>query len=239
MSLIPAINHATVGDYKVFYRSAGPPSAPVLLLLMGFPSSSNQFRHLIPLLATEYHVIAPDFPGFGFTETPEKYPHTFANMAEVMEGFVDALKIDKFAMYIFDYGAPVGLRMAMKRPDAVTALITQNGNAYTEGLGAFWDPLKKFWASGSEADREGIRSFMSLNVTESQYTTGTKDVSKLDPATWWLDWTLMNNRPGNVDYQLDLFYDYRTNVELYPKWQEWFRKSQVPTLVVWGKNDPL
>ena len=151
MSLVPAIDHATVGNYTVFYRSAGSSTAPVLLLLMGFPSSSHQFRNLIPLLAASYHVIAPDFPGFGFTETPETYPHTFANMVDVIEGFLDALKIDKFAMYIFDYGAPVGLRMALNRPQAVTAIITQNGNAYTDGLGSFWDPLKKYWASGSQA----------------------------------------------------------------------------------------
>jgi pimeloyl-ACP methyl ester carboxylesterase len=150
MSFVPSIGQAEVGNYTVFYREAGPPTAPVVLLLHGFPSSSHQYRNLIPILATMYHVIAPDLPGFGFTTTPSVFPHTFANIAEVIEGFLDVLCIKEFAVYLFDYGAPTGLRLALRRPESVTAIISQSGNAYDEGLGAFWDPIKQYWSTGSE-----------------------------------------------------------------------------------------
>ncbi|KAL5087064.1 hypothetical protein Trisim1_008447 [Trichoderma cf. simile WF8] len=238
-AIIPAVNHLAVGDYNVFYREAGPADAPTILLLHGFPTSSFMFRHLIPILAVSYHVIALDYPGFGFTTTPAKFPHTFDNLATVTEKFLEALHISKYALYIFDYGAPVGLKLAVRNPKSVTAIISQNGNAYNEGLGPFWDPVKTYWASGSKADRAALEGVLSFNTTEGQYTGGTKDVAALEPESWWLDWTLMANRPGNDDYQLDLFYDYRNNVKQYPEFQEYFRKSQVPLLAVWGEKDTI
>ncbi|KAL7930440.1 alpha/beta-hydrolase [Trichoderma chlorosporum] len=239
LQLLPTIHEVAVGNYSVFYREAGPPNAPTLLLLHGFPSSSHLFRHMIPLLALTYHVIAPDFPGFGFTKTPAVFPHTFDNMADVMEGFLDALKIQEFSEYIIDYGAPVGLRLAVRRPHAVKAIVSQNGNAYTEGLGSGFAAIQKYWASGSQADRDALKPFFTLNSTESQYTTGTKNPAALEPESWWLDFALMNDQPGNIDLQLDYLFDYRNNVAQYPQYQQYFRQSQVPLLAVWGENDPF
>lgn len=226
---------------NVFYRTAGSELAPVLLLLHGYPTSSFMFRNLIPLLATSYRVIAPDLPGFGFTEVPEarNYQYTFANLTLTIEAFLDALNITNFAEYIFDYGAPVGLRLALDRPDAVSAIISQNGNAYVEGLGdVFWPPVEKYWASGSLEDRNALYQFLNLNATKSQYTDGSPHPERVPPETYHLDQALME-RPGNKDIQLDLFYDYRTNVALYPKFQEYFRSSGVPVLAAWGKNDAM
>jgi pimeloyl-ACP methyl ester carboxylesterase len=233
-----SISNVEVDGVSVFYRHAGSESSPVMLLLHGFPSSSHQFRNLIPLLAQSYRVIAPDFPGFGFTVVPDgiRYQYTFANIAKTVEAFVDALKLRKFAIYIFDYGAPVGLRLALNRPELITAIFSQNGNAYEEGLGASWAPIQKYWASGSQEDRDAIRPFLTLDGTKSQYVEGSPNPNAIQPEAYYLDQALLD-RPGNKEIQLDLFYDYRTNVALYPSFHEYFRASDVPVLAVWGKND--
>lgn len=226
---------------KVFYREAGPVDAPTIVLLHGFPSSSFMFRNLIPLLAKQYRVIAPDLPGFGFTEVPpeRKYVYTFANIAETFTAFVDALHLKHFAIYIFDYGSPTGLRFALARPEAVAAIVTQNGNAYAEGFGRpFWDPLEKLWASGSAADRDALRPALELGTTKWQYTNGAARPDAIQPEAYYLDQALMD-RPGNKEIQLDILYDYRTNLGLYPKFQAYLRESGVPVLAVWGKNDDI
>ena len=238
----PFTIHTVEADgVNIFYRAAGLETAPVLLLLHGYPASSFMFRNLIPLLALSYRVIAPDLPGYGFTEVPHarNYTYTFANLAITTEALLDALDISRFGVYIFDYGAPVGLRVALDRPDAVSAIITQNGNAYIEGLGKdFWAPIERYWESGSTEDREALRELLVLNATASQYTDGSPHPERIPPETWHLDQALME-RPGNKDVQLDLLYDYRTNVDLYPKFQEYFRSSNVPILAAWGKNDEI
>ncbi|KAG0651552.1 putative hydrolase [Hyphodiscus hymeniophilus] len=232
-------NYIAADGLNIFYREAGPKTAPTLLLLHGFPSSSHQYRNLIPLLSQKFHIIAPDLPGFGFTEVPDnrQYTYTFENLTTSLEAFVDVLNLKKYSIYIFDYGAPTGLRLALRRPEAVQAIITQNGNAYEDGLGPFWKPLQTWWASGSDEDREGIRSgFLSFEATKWQYTVGTEKT--VAPEAYHLDFTLLE-RPGNQDVQLSLFYDYQDNVKLYPQFHEYFGKSQVPVLAVWGKNDPI
>jgi len=230
---------------KVFYRKAGSSSHPTILLLHGFPSSSNQYRKLIPILAEKYHVVAPDLPGFGFTEIPAalNFKYTFANLASTISSFLDVLKIQKFAVYVFDYGAPTGFRLALERPEAIMAIISQNGNANEEGLSSFWDPLRELWASdaGSDEDqqlREMISgAVLSFDTTKSQYLNGEPEAEKIDdPATYHLDYALMC-RSGNKEIQLDLFRDYASNVALYPKFQAYMRESNVPVLAVWGKND--
>jgi pimeloyl-ACP methyl ester carboxylesterase len=226
---------------EIFYRHAGSPTAPTILLLHGYPTSSHMFRNLIPLLSAKYHVVAPDLPGYGFTVVPAEraYTYTFAAFAATTAAFLDALAIKKFALYIFDYGAPTGLRLALQRPDAVAAIVTQNGNAYVEGFGeTFWAPIRKYWASGSGEDRDALRPALELEATKWQYTNGAPDPGALQPETWTLDQALME-REGNKEVQLDVFYDYRTNVELYPAFQEYFRKSGVPVLAAWGKNDDI
>lgn len=233
--------HSVEADgIRVFYREAGPKDAPVMLLLHGFPSSSHMFRDLIPLLATTYRVIAPDLPGFGFTEVPveRKYVYSFDNLALTMEAFVDALGLERYALYVFDYGAPTGLRLAAARPERVTALVSQNGNAYLEGLGDAWAPLKQYWADPSPANRETIRGVLSLDATKWQYVHGVADPGSVAPEAYHLDAALLQ-RPGNQDIQLDLFLDYANNLELYPRFQQFFRSTQVPTLVIWGKHDPF
>ena len=199
---------------NVFYRHAGRPNAPTLLLLHGYPTSSHMFRNLIPRLAAKYRVIAPDLPGYGFTEVPDSrnYEYTFANLSKTLTAFVDALGLKRVAIYIFDYGAPTGLRFALERPDAVAAIVSQNGNAYTEGFGAeFWAPLQKYWASESSEDREAIRGATTLEVTKWQYTDGSPHPEAIQPEAYYLDQALMD-RPGNKDIQLDLFYDYRLSL---------------------------
>ncbi|KAK9236687.1 Alpha/Beta hydrolase protein [Lipomyces kononenkoae] len=227
---------------NVFYRESGRSDAPVILLLHGFPSSSHQYRNLIPILASRYHVVAPDLPGFGFTTIPSTltFKYTFDNLASTIIDFVDALSLSKFAIFIFDYGAPVGLRIALRRPEAVTAIVSQNGNAYVEGLGEFWDPIKHFWASdNSPQERQKLRAaLLSYDATKWQYEEGTRDASSIAPESYTLDYALLQ-RPGNADVQLDLFRDYENNLKLYPKFQEYFRMSHVPVLAVWGKNDPI
>ncbi|PWY79142.1 putative hydrolase [Aspergillus heteromorphus CBS 117.55] len=225
---------------NVFYREQGAATAPVILLLHGFPSSSHQYRNLIPLLAVKYRVIAPDLPGFGFTEAPLSFEYTFANLTSTVAEFLDVLGISQFSVYIFDYGAPTGLRLALQRPEAVQAIITQNGNAYEEGLGIFWDPVKLFWASRNEpSDRDPLKQAMlTYEATKWQYDEGTRDPTALAPEAYHLDYALLQ-RPGNPDIQIDLFKDYENNVKLYPEFHEYFRKSQVPLLAIWGKNDPI
>lgn len=232
---------------NVFYRSAGPKDGPVVLLLHGFPASSFQFRNLMPILASAgYRVVAPDLPGFGFTEIPSSlnYKHTFANLAETTAAFLDVLQIKKFAVYVFDYGAPTGFRLALQRPSAVTAIISQNGNAYEAGLGAFWDPLRDLWkmdagSAEESAQRKVIQgAILSYDATKWQYTEHEPHPERVDPTSWTLDWALMS-RPGNFEVQLDLFKDYRTNVDLYPKFQEYLKSSNVPVLAVWGKDDEI
>ena len=236
------ISTITADGVEIFYRSAGSPTAPVLLLLHGFPSSSHMFRNLIPLLSAKYHVIAPDLPGFGFTVVPEsrKYKYTFDSITHTTLSFLDALSIEKFAVYIFDYGSPTAFRLALERPDAITALITQNGNAYVEGLGKdFWAPIQAYWTSGALSDREAIRTAaLNFETTKWQYTFGSPHPKSIPPESYYLDAELLA-RPGNEDVQLDILYDYRTNVDLYPKFQEWLRDSKVKVLTVWGKNDPI
>lgn len=233
--------HIEADGVRVFYREAGDPSAPVMLLLHGFPSSSHMFRDLIPLLAAHYRVIAPDLPGFGFTEVPEArgYSYSFDNLAITMEHFVDALKLSRYALYVFDYGAPVGFRLAVAQPQRVSALVSQNGNAYLEGLGDAWAPIRAYWAEPTAANREVIRNaVLSLEGTRYQYLHGVEKPELVAPESWMLDLLLMQ-RPGNDDIQLDLFLDYRNNLTLYPQFQAFFKAAQVPTLVIWGKHDPF
>lgn len=225
---------------KVFYRQAGPESAPVILLLHGFPSSSHQYRNLIPILAKKYRVLAPDLPGFGFTTVPARFEYTFDNLAAVISEFLDKLSITRFSVYIFDYGAPTGLRLALQRPDAVQAIISQNGNAYDEGLGAFWDAVRELWNSNNDPKiRAKLASaLLSFEATKWQYEEGTQSSRVIAPESYHLDYALLQ-RPGNADIQIDLFWDYRNNLPLYPKFQEYFRQSNVPVLAVWGKNDQI
>ena len=233
--------HIEADGVRVFFREAGDPSAPVMLLLHGFPSSSHMFRDLIPLLAAHYRVIAPDLPGFGFTEVPEArgYSYSFDNLAITMEHFVDALKLTRYALYVFDYGAPVGFRLAVAQPQRVSALASQNGNAYLEGLGDAWAPIRAYWAEPTAANREVIRNaVLSLEGTRYQYLHGVEKAELVAPESWMLDLLLMQ-RPGNDDIQLDLFLDYRNNLTLYPQFQAFFKAAQVPTLVIWGKHDPF
>lgn len=229
---------ATVDGVTMFYREAGPRDAPVVLLLHGFPTSSHMFRNLIPLLADRYRVIAPDYPGFGYSDAPDHktFTYSFAHYADMVDDLLGQIGARSYAMYVMDYGAPVGYRLALKHPERVTGLIVQNGNAYEEGLKAFWDPIKTYWASGSETDRQVQAGLLTLDATKFQYTDGVKDVSRISPDNWLQDQALLD-RPGNNDIQLDLFYDYRTNVPLYPQFQQFFRDRQPPTLIVWGKND--
>lgn len=228
----------------IFYRSAGPPTAPVILLLHGFPTSSIQFRNLIPILSSKYRVIAPDLPGFGLTEIPAErnYKYSFGNIATSIGAFIDALKLTKFAIYIFDYGAPTGLRLALDRPDSITAIISQNGNAYTEGLGEFWDQVREFWAKDTPEKREELKNaLLTLEATKWQYEFGVTDLTRLSPdteKTYLFDQTLLE-RPGNKDIQLALFKDYENNVTLYPKFHAYFRERQPPVLAIWGKNDAI
>lgn len=229
-----------VQDTKIFYREAGDPSRPTILLLHGFPTSSFMYREIIPVLATKYHVIAPDLPGFGFTESPSrvKFDYKFQHLAEVMAGFTQVLGLKKYAIQVFDYGAPVGLRLALLHPEKVTAIITQNGNAYEEGLADAWNPIQKYWRDPSMENREALRAFLKPDSVAWQYTFGVKDVSLIAPETYTLDSALLA-RPENEEIQLDLFLDYASNVALYPKFQKFFRDYQPPILAVWGKNDPF
>jgi pimeloyl-ACP methyl ester carboxylesterase len=238
---VTSIHKVEADGVKVFYREAGEPNAPVVLLLHGFPTSSFMFRELIPRLAGQFRVIAPDLPGFGFTEVPaeRKYTYSFDALARTMEAFTDALGLNRYAIYVFDYGAPTGLRLAMAHPERVSAIISQNGNAYEEGLGDAWGPIRKYWAEPTAENREVIRkNVLTLEGTRWQYTHGVSNPESVAPESYTLDVALMQ-RPGNEEIQLDLFLNYASNVKLYPKFQEYFRTSKPPLLAIWGKNDPF
>jgi pimeloyl-ACP methyl ester carboxylesterase len=234
------LRRVEVGEVSVFYREGGQPGRPVILLLHGFPTSSHMFRNLMPRLASRFHVIAPDFPGFGFTTAPEpsRFDYTFQNLSEVMVAFTDAIGLDRFALYVFDYGAPVGLRLALARPAAVTAIISQNGNAYEEGLSDGWATTRAYWADPSPANREAMRGMFTLETTRWQYTHGAPDESQVAPEAYWLDYGLLK-RPGAEGVQLALIADYVHNVALYPRFHEYFRRWRPPLLAIWGANDPF
>ncbi len=238
---VTSVHKVEADGVEVFYRAAGDPSAPVLLLLHGFPTSSFMFRELIPRLADQYRVIAPDLPGFGFTEVPEKreYLYSFEALARTLEAFTDALGLNRYAIYVFDYGAPTGFRLAMGHPERITAIISQNGNAYEEGLGDAWGPIRKYWSAPTAENREVLRqNVLTLEATRWQYTHGVENPDGVAPESYTLDAALME-RPGNKEIQLDLFLDYASNVELYPKFQAYFRNTKPPLLAIWGKNDPF
>ena len=239
-----AVHYKTtkIDGLEIFYREAGAKDAPTLLLLHGFPTSSQQYRNLIPALSDKYHVIAPDYPGFGRSAMPSRddFDYSFASYASLMEDFTQNLKLDSYSLYVMDYGAPVGYRLALKAPEKVNALIIQNGNAYDEGLLDFWDVFKTYWSDNTSENREKLRGFLKVGATEWQYTHGipAENADLVSPDAWMLDQAYLD-RPGNQEIQLDLFYDYRTNVDLYPDFQEYFRTFQPPTLIVWGKNDAI
>lgn len=239
---LPTVRYRSqaVGDVDVFYREAGPADAPVILLLHGFPTSSHMFRDLIPLLADGYRVIAPDLPGYGQTKAPKRgdFDYTFDNLAKVIGGFVDAIGLTKYALYIFDYGAPTGLRLALAHPERVTAIVTQNGNAYLEGLSPAWESWQRYWREPTQENREATREALAPEVIRDiQYGTGA-DLSRLSPDGYTLDIAYMS-RPGADEIQLDLVLDYRSNVARYPEFQAYFREHQPPLLAVWGKHDPF
>jgi pimeloyl-ACP methyl ester carboxylesterase len=239
-TLVPltSIRRVEADGVTVFYREAGAPDAPVVLLLHGFPASSFQYRELIPRLADKYRVIAPDLPGFGFTEVPEgrQYKYTFDALAKTILAFTEALNLKHYALYVFDYGAPTGLRLAMAHPERVTAIVSQNGNAYEEGLGDAWAPIQRYWREPTPENREVLRGALSPEGLRSQYVDGVPHPERVAPEGYTLD-AAMIARPGNMEIQLDLFLDYANNVKLYPAFQEYFRKSKPPLLAIWGKND--
>jgi pimeloyl-ACP methyl ester carboxylesterase len=232
--------HVSVDGHKIFYREAGAKAAPTILLLHGFPTSSHMFRNLISALADRYHVVAPDLPGFGFSDAPDRkqFRYTFDHLAKIIASFTDALGLNHFAVYVFDYGAPVGLRLALAHPERVTAVISQNGNAYEEGLSEGWNPIQKYWKQPTPENRAALREFLKPEATKWQYAHGVQDTTLLAPEAYELDSALLA-RPGNDEIQLDLFLDYASNVALYPKFQEYFRTQRPPLLAVWGKHDPF
>jgi pimeloyl-ACP methyl ester carboxylesterase len=231
---------ADVDGFNVFYREAGAKDAPTILLLHGFPTSSHMFRDLIPLLADRFHVVAPDLPGFGQSDMPSRdtFTYTFDNIAAVMDRFTEVIGLQRFAIYVFDYGAPTGFRIAAKHPDRITAIISQNGNAYEEGLSDGWNPIRAYWQDASKANRDALRAFLKPETTMWQYTHGVTDGSSVSPDGYALD-NFYLARPGADDVQLDLFGDYKSNVALYPAFQEYFRAQKPPFLAVWGKSDPF
>lgn len=239
-SQVTKTSRVAVDGLELFYRSAGPQDAPAILLLHGFPTSSHMFRHLIPLLAKKYRVYAPDLPGYGFTTIPEerRYSYTFDNLAETTDQLIKHLGLKQYAIYIMDYGAPVGLRIAVKHPDAITAIITQNGNAYDEGFGAdFWGPLRAWWKTDSVEEREELAGkLLTFETTKWQYEFGNPKPESVGPEAYYLDQVLLD-RPGNSIVQMDLFKDYQHNSALYPAFQQYFRESGVPVLAIWGQND--
>lgn len=237
---VVSYNVVDIDGLDIFYREAGDRSNPTILLLHGFPTSSQMFRNLIPQLADKYHVIAPDYPGFGQSSMPsvEEFEYSFDNLADVIEKFTERIGLSKYSLYVQDYGAPVGYRLAVKHPERVQALIVQNGNAYDEGLREFWIPLKAYWKDRSEANTDALRQFLTVEATKWQWTHGTRDQKRIDPNIWTLDQALLD-RPGNQEIQLQLFFSYGSNPPLYPQWQAYFREFQPPTLIVWGKNDHI
>ncbi|MEH6524072.1 alpha/beta fold hydrolase [Sulfitobacter sp.] len=229
-----------IDGLKVAYREAGDPSKPTILLLHGFPTSSHMFRNLIPKLAETYHVIAPDFPGYGASDMPDaaNYEYSFSNTAAIITQLLDQKQVDDYAVYLMDYGAPVGFRMFAEHPERVSGFIIQNGNAYEEGLGEFWDPLKAYWADPSVANGDQLRGFLKMDATKWQFTHGTQNPEAINPDNFWHVQYLLD-RPGNQEVQLEMFLDYGTNIAEYPKWQALFREHQTPTLLMWGKNDHI
>ncbi|MFN6571342.1 alpha/beta hydrolase [Dendronalium sp. ChiSLP03b] len=230
----------SVNGLDIFYREAGSPDAPTILLLHGFPTSSHMFRNLIPALADRFHLVAPDYPGFGNSSMPmvTEFDYTFDRLAQVMENFIEAIGLKRYSLYVMDYGAPIGYRIAVRYPQRVEALIVQNGNAYEEGLREFWEPLKAYWQNRTPENADKLRQLLTLDATKWQYTHGVKNLESISPDNWNIDQPLLD-RPGNQDIQLALFYSYGSNPPLYPQWQEYFRQYQPPTLVVWGENDPI
>jgi len=238
----PAVSHRSieVEGQQIFYREAGPEGAPTVLLLHGFPTSSHMFRNLIPALADRYHVVAPDYPGFGQSSMPsvDEFDYSFDHLAVIVEQFLEQLGLDRYSLYLMDYGAPVGFRIASKYPERVQSLIVQNGNAYDEGLRDFWIPLKAYWEDRSADNADALRGFFKIEATRWQYTAGVRDESAISPDNWTHDQYLLD-REGNEEIQLALFYSYGSNPPLYPEWQAYFREHQPPTLLTWGKNDPI
>lgn len=230
----------TVDGLDIFYREAGPPDAPTILLLHGFPTSSQMFRNLIPALSDRFHLVALDYPGFGQSAMPpaDGFEYTFDRLAGVMDAFTQQLGLARYSLYVMDYGAPIGFRLAVKHPERVQALIVQNGNAYEEGLREFWEPLRAYWQAPTDANAAALRKSLVLEATKWQYTHGVRNVEAISPDLWIADQYLLD-RPGNQEIQLRLFYDYRSNLPLYPTWQAYFRRHQPPTLVMWGKNDHI
>ena len=228
----------SIDGLDIFYREAGSRRNPTILLLHGFPTSSHMFRNLIPALTDRFHLVAPDYPGFGNSSMPsvDEFDYTFDRLAEIVEKFITAIDLKKYSLYVMDYGAPIGYRIAAKYPERVQALIVQNGNAYEEGLGEFWNPIKDYWQERSPENADKLRHLFTLEATKWQYTNGVRNLEAIDPDTWNLDQPFLD-RPGNEEIQLALFYSYGTNPPLYPQWQAYFRKYQPPTLLVWGKND--
>jgi pimeloyl-ACP methyl ester carboxylesterase len=231
-----AYRTADVDGLKVFYREAGPKGAPKLLLLHGFPTSSHMFRDLIPRLADRYHIVAPDLPGFGQSDDPKA--NTFDSIADTIERFTEIVGFDRFAVYIFDYGAPTGLRLAIRHPERITGIISQNGNAYVEGLSEGWNPIQAYWQDPSDANRAALRDFLTPQAVYWQYTHGVADPTRVSPDGYTLDGRYLS-RPNAETVQLDLFGDYQSNVALYPTFQAYFRQYQPPLLAVWGDKDPF
>ncbi len=233
-------NTVEVDGLDIFYREGGSKNKPTILLLHGYPTSSHMFRNLIVDLAKDYHVLAPDYPGYGRSEQPPmaEFKYTFDNMAKIVEGFLSKLAIDKFSVYLMDYGAPIGFRIASKYPKRIESLIIQNGNAYNEGITEFWNPLKKYWNNPSIENGKPLEEFHKIDGLKWQYTHGVGDVSKISPDNWEIDLQHITRKENN-EIQLAMFYDYRTNISLYPKWQKYLRDYQPPTLIVWGKNDQI
>lgn len=229
-----------VDNVDIFYREAGSREAPTIVLLHGFPTSSHMFRNLIMRLSDKFHLVAPDYPGFGNSSAPpvDAFDYSFDHLAEIIEKFIQDLQLKRFSIYLQDYGAPIGFRIATKHPDWIEALIIQNGNAYEEGLKDFWIPIKAYWQNRSKENEAALRKFLTIDATKWQYTHGVRNVEAISPDNWLVDQPLLD-RPGNDKIQLQLFYSYQTNPPLYPQWHEYFRRHQPPSLIAWGKNDQI